>query len=177
MQVYASAEAWLEYRKIITEGRIGEPIPDFPANPAFVLPNVVATGIYQRLDKLVDHIKSSANYTAETGALLRILPKAKTDKPQEEVKPTANVFAAAMGHHFSVVVEGREKATTFDVFIRRDGQENWELVKTASGKSVDVTVALSNAGMPERIQVMIQLMKNNEPYGQPSDAVYVTLNP
>lgn len=176
-QVKSYEDAVRQYRKIITEGNIGADKPQFPKSLSLSLPVEVDTGIFERLSDLVDQIRVANGYTDEIGALLQILPTKPADKPVSDIKPTANVFAAAMGHHFSVVVEGREKATTFDVFIRRDGTEKWEMVKTASGKSVDVVVELTVAGMPERIQVMIQLMKNNQPYGQPSDAVYVTLNP
>ena len=51
------------------------------------------------------------------------------------------------------------------------------VVKTASGKSIDVTIEPTAQGKPEQIQVRVQLKKNNADYGQPSDAVYVTVNP
>ena len=63
-----------QYRKIITEGDIGDPTPEFPANPAFALPVVQPTGIFERLNNLVERIRVAPNYTAETGALLGIIP-------------------------------------------------------------------------------------------------------
>ena len=176
-QAKAFDDAARQYRKIITEDDTGKPTPEFPANPAFALPVVVPTGIYERLDKLVDRIKVTPNYTDETGALLGIIPTQEGDVPELDVKPTIKAFSAAMGHHFSLVVEGREKATTWNALIKRDGSDKWELAKTASGKSVDITVELIAAGKPEQIQVIVQLQKSNADYGQPSDPVYVTLNP
>jgi hypothetical protein len=45
------------------------------------------------------------------------------------------------------------------------------------GKSCDVTLTPTTPGVPEKLQVVIQLKRNNENYGQPSDAVSVTVNP
>ena len=63
---------------------IGDPTPAFPANPAFALPEVVPTGIYQRLIELVDRIRSAPAYTDEIGALLGIIPST----PAPSRKPT-----------------------------------------------------------------------------------------
>ncbi len=177
VQAKAFDDAVRAYRTEITEGDTGETTPQFPANPAFNPPVSVPTGIYERLDNLVKRIRVAPGYTDETGALLGIIPKSPADKPSDDVKPMVQTFAAQFGHHFSVVVENRGKATMWDVLIRREKQEKWQNVKTASGKSVNVEVELSQPDTPERIQVIVQLKKNNENYGQPSDPVYVTLNP
>jgi len=52
-EVEAYEKAVRAYRKTVTEGDVGDATPDFPANPAFALPVVVPTGIFERLDKLV----------------------------------------------------------------------------------------------------------------------------
>jgi hypothetical protein len=38
-------------------------------------------------------------------------------------------------------------------------------------------VTPTTPGESEQIQVRVQLKKNNQNYGQPSDMVYVTVNP
>ena len=175
MQAFESAAR--QYRLIITEQPIGQPTPQFPENPNFTLPIVIPTGMFDRLNKLVDRIRAAPAYTDEIGALLGILPTALDSISPENVKPTIQTFAAANNYHFSVVVAGRAEANMFEVELRRAGQETWETVKSATGKSVDVTITPTTPGKPEQLQVRVQLQKNNADYGQPSDPAYVTVNP
>ncbi len=170
-------KALREYRRIITEGEIGEPTPNVPANPALTAPAPVATGIFERLNDLVDRIRVAPTYTNEAGVLLGIVPSKSDPLAPEAVKPAIKVFPASSDYHFSVVVEKREKSDMWKVEIRRLGQEKWQDVKTASGKSVDVHIEPTTDGAPEQLQVRVRLIKNNEDYGQLSDVVYVTVNP
>lgn len=170
-------DAVKKYLAIITEGDIGNPAPMFPADLKFILPVLVATGIFERLVKLVERIKVAPNYTEEIGALLGILPTETGSVSPDSVKPSIKAFASANGYEFSIVVSDREKATQWNVEILREGQTSWQTIKTATGKSVDVEVQPTQEGKPERIQARVQLIKNNEDYGQPSDPTFVTLNP
>lgn len=166
-----------EYREIITEENIGEPNPQFPANPALALPASIDTGMFERLVNLVERIRVAPNYTDQIGALLGILPTQPEQIAPSEVKPTIQTFAAETGYHFSVVVEGRKEADMWEVLILKKGAAGWQTVKTANGKSVDVTITPTTPGESEQIQVRVQLRKNNQNYGQPSAMVYVTVNP
>ena len=177
VQIEAYKTAVVQYRKIITEGDIGEPNPQFPANPAFTLPASVATGMFERLNKLRTKIMAADNYTNETGALLGILPTQGDSLVEAEVKPQIETFAAQSGYQFSVVVSGRGNSDMWDVLILKKGAASWQSAKTAVGKSVDVVVTPTTPGEAEQIQVRVQLKKNNQNYGQPSDIVYVTVNP
>ena len=85
-QLKAFQKAAAEYRRIITEGDIGDPQPQFPAAPALALPIAVMTGIFERLVKLVKQIQDSDNYTYEIGALLGILPADKVKIPLADKK-------------------------------------------------------------------------------------------
>jgi hypothetical protein len=175
VQLDAYKDAVGKYREIITEHAIGQPTPAFPANPSFNLPIIQPTGIFQRLVELVDRIKSAPAYTDEIGALLGIIPKTPDSISPEDVKPKIEAFAAQSGYMFSVVVANRGKANMWEVQIRRAGQEKWQTVKTASGKSVDVEVQPTEDGKPEQVQVRVQLLKDNQPYGMLSDMVSVTV--
>ena len=176
-QLKAYSKAVTQYRKLITEGDIGDPTPEFPANPAFALPVVQPTGIFERLNNLVERIRVAPNYTAETGALLGIIPTTSESIAPGDVKPSIHVFAAQTGYEFSVVAEKREKSDSWNVEIRRAGLEKWETVKTATGKSVNVVITPTTPDKPEQLQIRVQLLKNNENYGQSSDIVPVTVNP
>lgn len=177
VQVKAYEKAIQQYRMIITEGDTGDATPQFPADPSLALPASVETGMFERLNKLVERIRVAPNYTDETGALLGILRSPADSIAPSEAKPSIEVFAAQSGYTFSVVVANRGEADMWEVLILRKGASAWQLVKTAIGKSVDVTVQPGAAGEPEQIQARVQLKKSNQTYGQASDIVYVTVNP
>jgi hypothetical protein len=177
VQIEAYENAIRQYRIIITEGDIGDATPQFPANPSLTLPASVMTGMFERLNDWVSRIRVAPGYTDEIGALLGILPSQSDSISPGDVKPTIQAFAAQGGYEFSVVVANRAESDMWDVEIRRAGQEKWNAVKTATGKSVDVEITPTTAGQPEQLQVRVQLKKKNDKYGQPSDAVYVTVNP
>jgi len=176
-QIKAFDDAVRQYRKIITEDNIGKPTPDFPPMPAFSLPAVIPTGLFERLNKLRTKIMAADNYTDEIGALLGILSKSSDSIAPSEVKPSIQTFAAESGYRFSVVVAGRGESDMWDVLILKKGAVTWQSVKTAVGKSVDVVITPTTAGEAEQVQVRVQLKKANQNYEQPSDIVYVTVNP
>jgi len=177
VEIKAYEKAIQQYRVIITEYDIGEANPQFPANPALTLPATIDTGMFERLNKLVERIRVAPTYTNEVGALLGILSKPSDSISPSDVKPTIKTFAAETGYHFSIVVEGRKEADMWDVLILRKGAASWQNVKTATGKSVDIIITPTTPGEAEQIQVRVQLRKSNQNYGQPSDMVYVTVNP
>lgn len=176
VQVDAFDDAMRQYRRIVTTGDVGDPEPSIPASPVFTAPDGVPTGIFQRLSERRDRIMSAANYTDETGALLGILPKAPESISPGDVKPTISVSGAQTGYLFAVTVTGRADSDSWEVWILKKGG-TWTNVKTAVGKSVDVTVTPTTPGDAEQIQVRVQLRKNNQNYGQASDIQYVTVNP
>jgi len=177
VEIRAYEKAIQQYRVIITEEDIGNPNPQFPADPSLALPASIDTGMFERLAKLVERIRVAPNYTNETGALLGILSKTSDSIAPTDVKPTIQTFAAQSGYQFSVVVAGRGEADMWDVLILKKGASGWQSVKTAVGKSVDVILTPTTAGEAEQVQVRVQLKKSNANYGQPSDIVYVTINP
>lgn len=176
-QIKAYEEAVRQYRKIITEGDIGDPTPGFPANPAFALPVVIPTGLFERLNKLRTQIMAASNYTNEVGALLGILPSQPDSISPANAKPSIQVFAAQTGYVASVVVADRAESDMWDVFVLRKGETTWTSVGRFNGKSADVTITPTTPGNPEQIQIRVQLRKNNQNYGQPSDVVITTVNP
>lgn len=176
-QLKAYEEAVRQYRKIITENDVGDTKPEFPAAPAFALPFDVLTGIFERLDKLRTKIMAADNYTNEIGALLQILPKQPDQIAPGDAKPLiVEVSPAQMGSLFSLIIANRGEADACDVYILKKGG-TWQKVTTFTGRSTDVEVVPTTAGESEQIQVRVQLRKNNQNYGQPSDIVYVTINP
>ena len=63
------------------------------------------------------------------------------------------------------------------LFGRKLNSEKWTELASGTGKSGTVKITPTSEGSPERMEIMIQLFKANEPYGQSSDPQYVTFNP
>ena len=174
----AFEKAWTAFRNGITTEAVGT--PQFEIPDALVLqgaPVLVPNGIFQRVIEYRDVVRASLNYTTEVGAAWGY--EGTTPQPLNpvDVKPTITVEGAATNYHFSVVAAKREQADSFKVFVLRKGTAGWVEVATATGKSLDVHLTPQVPGEPEQLQVRIQLRKNNQDYGQPSDPAYVTINP
>lgn len=169
-------DALRQFRIIITEGRIGDPTPQFPANPTFTLPVVQPTGIYERLSEMVDRVRVAPAYTDEIGAMLGILPSQPTPPDPNTVKPLLKASASFAGYKFSVNVT-RMGMGGFKVQIRRMDSETWTDAGFGTSSPMEITIQPTTPGQPERLQVRAILIKKNEPIGQPSDPVYVTVNP
>ena len=176
VQLEAYKDAVRQYRIVITEKEIGKNTPEFPANPSFTLPVEVPTGIFERLDKLVDRIRVAPGYTDEIGALLGIIPSSPDKPPPESLKPVATVVPAFGGYKFTVHAT-RLGMPAYKAQIRRMDSESWTDAGFSTTADLEVTVQPSTPGLTERLQVRVILLKNNEPVGEPSDAVYVTVNP
>jgi hypothetical protein len=177
VQVKAYDKAARQYRKIITEGNIGDNTPEFPAAPALALPIVVTTGIFERLDKLVKQIRDADAYTAETGALLGILPVQQVKIPLAELKPTITAAPLPSGYKFTVETS-KLGASAFKVQIRRMDSELWTDIGFGTKSPIEATLPNPTApGQVERIQARVILMENNQPVGTPSDPAYVNVNP
>jgi len=176
VEMKAYEDAVRQYRIIITESDVGQMTPMFPANPAMTLPTVIPTGIFERLIKLVDRIRLAATYTNEIGAMLGILPSQPAPPDPNTMQPTIKAAALFTSYKFDANVT-RMGMKGFKVQIRRMDSEVWTDAGFGTSSPLEITVAPTTPGQPERLQVRAILLKNNEPVGQPSDPVYVTVNP
>lgn len=175
-QLDAFEGAVRQYRIIITEGDKGAPVPQFPANPAFALEKTIPTGMFERLDKLRTRIMAADNYTDEIGALLDILPSHTEQAAPETLKPVCTVTAAFSGYKYTVHATRLGKPG-YKVQMRRGNSETWTDAGQSQTADIEIHFTPTTPGQPERIQVRVILIDKNEETGQPSDAVYVTLNP
>lgn len=178
VELGAYSEAVRQYRVIITEGDIGDPTPLFPEVPTYDLPVVRPTGIFERLVKLVDRIRAAPTYTDEAGALLGIIPEGGGVIAEGDVQPEIELFAAATGYTFSIVVSKRYDADQWQVWGTPVGLTDWQVLATATGKSTDVTYQPGGeVPAPVQLQVRVQLRRSNADYGDPSMIGQVTVNP
>jgi hypothetical protein len=175
-QLKAYEEAVRQYRIQITENDIGKPTPQFPAPPKFTLPVVVPTGIFERLDRLRTKIMAADGYTDEIGALLGILPTQTERPPESELKPVVTVTPKFSDYKYTVHATRMGKPG-YKVQLRRMDSDKWTDVAQSQTADIELQATPTVAGQPESVQIQVLLMENNQVVGQPSDAVYVTLNP
>jgi hypothetical protein len=152
-----------------------------PTTPSMNLPppppNNFTTSIIQRLDTLKEKIELAENYTPDIGLQLGIVPAKREALAPVTVKPLLKVFPAEGNYDFAVVLDGRGKSDLNDLQVRVPNQEKFTSLLRFTGKSGNAQFKPEPEGQPVKVELRIQLYKLNEKYGQPSDAVYVTLNP
>jgi hypothetical protein len=170
-------DAFRAYRDETLYGEKGDPTPVEPPAALPPMPAATTTEILERLSLLVERIQLADNYTEAIGEALGIIAAPGDSLSPDNVKPTIQTYPAQTGYEFAVIVSGRGDADMLNVEIRRMNQETWTTVKSGTGKGVDVTITPTTAGQPEKIEVRVQLLRKNEPYGQPSDPAYVTVTP
>jgi hypothetical protein len=173
----ANAAAFRSFRDQLLYGEKNDAQPAVPATNLPSAPADYVSSIVQWLDRLKEKIELAENYTPDIGAQLGFVAPAQGGISEENVKPTLKVFAAVEDYLFSVVVEGRGKSDQNELQYRVMGQEKFDSLLKFTGKATDAQYKPSPEGAPVKIEVRIQLYRRNEKYGQPSDPVYITLNP
>lgn len=174
----ADKQSVTKVKNAVYNGNPNESIQPYPSFALTPLPNPAAkAGALSRYTNRKGRGRLAEGYTGQVGAAMGYADTAGTSKGEAEVKPQIEAFAAAVGYLFSLVVTGRAEASMWDVQIQRKGSDAWQTITSATGKSTDITITPTTPGQPEQIMVRVILKKNNQIYGQPSDPVYVTLNP
>jgi hypothetical protein len=173
----ANLSAFRKFRDETLYGEKGDPTPVEPPTALPAQPAVLTITVIERLIKLVERIQLSDSYTEGIGAALGIVTAPGDDISPANVKPTIQLFPAQSGYEFAVVINGRADADMANAEIRRQNSEKWTTIKSGTGKSLSVNIAPTVEGQPEKLEVRVQLLKKNAPYGQPSDPAYVTVSP
>ena len=77
---------------------------------------------------------------------------------------------------FTIIVKNRGESDMYDVLGCPVTDSQLKLLKSAKGRSTDVTVPAGEGGS-QQWQVQVQRKKNDQNYGQLSTIVRVTVNP
>jgi len=173
IQVDAYADAIRQYRKIITEGDIGDPNPVFPGDLTFTPPGAV-TGLFERLDKYVKRIRASPAYTDEIGAEFGILPSRSDDLVPDELKPTIKAMALPGSVLEVTFVRGKTDGILIETKI--DNAGSW----TSAGNYFKSPASLNipdGTGLPHSVQIRGRYIIGNEAVGLNSDTVNVVTTP
>ena len=170
----AFAEAVRQYRKIYTEGNIGDPEPAFPANPAFALPNALPTGAFERLVNCVEQIRVSATYTDETGALLGIIPQTPEGFNPGDAKPVLTVEVKP-GNIVNVkFVRGGSDGVRIEVSIDKG---DWTSQGNFFKSPAAIEIAQNVDNLPRLVAVRARYLVGNSPVGDWSDIATVQTIP
>ena len=170
----AYIDAIRNYRRVITEGDIGDPTPGFPAGIALTLPSVIPTGLFERLDDLVKRIRVAPAYTEETGALLGITPSGSLHIPIGDVPPviTASVDP---GNIVEVkFVKGQSDGIYIETNVDGGG---WTFKEKAIKSPAVFDVEANPADTPRGVQIRARFLDGNAPVGDWCDIVTVQTIP
>jgi hypothetical protein len=174
----ADKQSVTKVKNAVYNGNPNESIQPYPSFNLTSLPFPdVKAGVLSRYNNRKASAKLAAGYTLQIGTAMGYADAPSEPVSPSDVKPSIQAFAAMVGYLFSLIVTGRAEATMWEVQIQRKGSDTWQTIMSATGKSADITITPTTPGQAEQILVRIILKKNNQVYGQPSDPVYVTLNP
>ena len=161
----------------IMTGKKGDPCSDFAA---------ISTGTWADPSQGVGYLEqclqdnrrwlNSPDCTPEIAtacALKRTTtpPDAATVKPKVECD-----VAEAGGYHMTMIVKNRGEATSWEGFWRVAGTPDWASTGVHTMRAANL-VWPNGDGKPVLLEVRAQGRKSDQPYGQMSDIVQVTLNP
>lgn len=162
------------YRKIITEGDIGDPAPVFPTDFTNPPTTAVAPGLFERLDRNVTRVRAAANYTNEIGEVLDIIPSRSDDIAVVDLKPVLKA-STQPGNVVEVsFVRGKTDGVEIETMV--DGTGGW----VSSGrylKSPAVLNVPNGTGAPRAVQIRARFVDGNLAVGQNSDTVNVVTTP
>ena len=178
-EVDAFKKGVFQMKQTAFNGDVNEVIGPFPVVAAGASPTPLNAGYLERVNILIRRFKLGPGYNHDIGVALGFEssdPSLQIQDPST-VKPTVEAFAAQTGYVASVVVGNRANSDQWEVQASPASAPNWHVVKTATGKSTDVTFTPTTPGQPQQFQIRIQLKRNNQDYGQLSDIVTVTANP
>lgn len=180
-QIKSYESAARVYREIVTEGEPGAPTPTFPAAPALAPPaeGVALTGIFSRLNILVERVKLGDGYTTDIGVLLGFVKSQGTNPnaPETiaEMKPTPTVTALPLAGMQIKFTRGNSDGIV--VFIQRANSNDWESVGTFFASPAVITVSLTAPNQPEMIRVRVRYVKGNDQIGDFSDIAQIVVAP
>ena len=174
--VEANKKTVNKIKQQVFNGDPDEEVSPFPVFPAIAAPFPLVSGCLDRTSKRNRRYKAAAGYTKEIGMALGI-DGDNPPIPPESITPTLEAFPAQGSYEAAVIVSKRGKSDMWKLLGRKMNGENWSEITSGTGKSINFKITPTVAGLPERLELKIQLYKANEIYGQQSNPTYATFNP
>lgn len=175
IQLKAYRQAVQQYRTTILYGSIGQTTPEFPALPAYGIPDTVPTGMFERFDILVKQIRLSPTYTEEIGALLGIIPANRPALPTEDLQPLVKMLAMPGSTVQVSFVRGNTDGVMLQTKI--DKAENWSDSGRFFTSPIQLPIPENPTGLPRSVQVRARYIEGNAAVGQFSPVVMTSTQP
>ena len=161
----------------LVRGNPGESLGTLMTAPVFTPPFDLAAGIEKRARERDGRFRRSKTITQAALDGLDLVDKTSDGLSPDNIKPTVEGLAAGTGYDAVLTVGNRGASKMWKAKGRRANSEVWFELASATGKSADIKLTPTTPGQPERIEIIIELYKNNKPYGHPSEPTYLTFNP
>lgn len=172
VELEAFASAVRQFRITLTEGDIGDPQPQFPAENFSPPPNARPAGMFERIDDYVKRIRTAAAYTPEIGAALGIIPS--PPPPPGPVQPDLKVTTST---GFKIAVAGSMKSMdAIRVEYQRNGASGWSLAAFLTKMPGEFTITPATTGEPEAGRIRAIFIKKNAETGSFSPEYPVTVS-
>lgn len=159
----------------VVRGEINVPVGEFMDAPDSTMPFPLMSGIEKRSRDRDGRFKRASGISE--AALEALDLNDGKPQPPDVPTPTIETFPAKTGYEFAVVINNRGDSDMIDLYMQHTGSTAWQLLKSGTGKSINVVIQPTTPGQPEQILVRAQLKKKNENYGEPSEPAYVTVSP
>ncbi len=153
------------------------PAGEFMNAPDTTPPAAIIAGAIKRSRERDQRFLNSQGITEAAKIAMDLIGEAAPDVQPETVKPTVEAHSAVTGYEAGLIIGNRQKADSYRVFVQRGINGNREQIDDGTGKAITVHLIPSEPGKAEQVLLTVQLRKNNQNYGVPSDPIYVTFNP
>ena len=169
-------EAAVSFRKNISEGDIGSPDPVWPEAYTGTPPlPQVPPGMFERLVKLVERIRTANGYTNEIGELLQIVPKKSDALVPDELQP--NPSLKALPGNVVKVEFVRGKTQGIEIEYKLDKDENWTKVGLFVSSPAVLNIPQNPDNTARTLQVRARYVLNNVAVGLYSDTDTISTIP
>lgn len=159
-------------------GVVNSPVSAAPVFQVFVWPNPaeVVGGQFSRINTRNRRYRNSPTYTEEAGLACKVSTDPAPPPDPQLIKPSGEAHASLSGFSGSVVITGRTGSDRWVLYGRTASNEPWQMIDSFTDKAGNFArPGITDA--PYVLELYIQLMKKDQPFGQPSDTFYLTLNP
>ncbi|MBK7393979.1 MAG: hypothetical protein IPI64_11885 [Chloracidobacterium sp.] len=154
------------FRKVMTEGDVGDPTPLFPADVTPTVPAAVPTGIFERLDGFVKRIRVAPGYTPVIGAKLGITRRQDYIADQA-ADGTQQPTITATPQPGNVVNVKFVRGSSDGVFIETqlDNETAWTTAGRYPKSPAVINIAQNSDKLPRNVQIRARYLDGNDPVG------------
>lgn len=150
---------------------------DFMLPPNTTPPALIVAGAFKRARDRDQRFLNAVGITEAAKIAMDLIGEVAPNVQPETVKPNVTATSAVTGYEVALVIGNRKNSDGYRVFVQRATNNAREQIDNGTGKEITVHLIPTEAGKPEQVLLTVQLRKNNQNYGVPSDPIYVTFNP